>query len=195
MGAACPIKDQIAELKTAIQVNVADIALETQNRKVAEEMANDADEKRMAAAVQLADLRAEKRDLWFKIGVNVAVIALEVGTAGYATGFSMGCKTAVKAGRACVQLGADKSMMDPAAPRSARVEVTKSDGQTVSHFTRHAPWTMEYPIDAAGINANVSDLIAPVLGARQGQAIIDRVNALESVGDIRELVALMTRRA
>ena len=70
-----------------------------------------------------------------------------------------------------------------------------SDGQTVSHFTRHAPGTMENPIDAAGLNAKVSDLIAPVLGARQGQAIIDRVNALESVGDIRELVALMTRRA
>ena len=102
---------------------------------------------------------------------------------------------AVKAVRARVQLVADKSLMDPAAPRSGRVEVTMSDGQTVSHFTRHAPGTMENPIDAAGLNAKVSDLIAPVLGARQGQAIIDRVNALESVGDIRELVALMTRRA
>jgi 2-methylcitrate dehydratase PrpD len=102
---------------------------------------------------------------------------------------------AVKAVRARVQLVADKSLMDPAAPRSARVEVTMSDGQTVSHFTRHAPGTMENPIDAAGLNAKVSDLIAPVLGARQAQAVIDRVNALESIGDVRELVALMVRRA
>ncbi len=102
---------------------------------------------------------------------------------------------AVKAVRARVQLVADKSLMDPAAPRSARVEVTMSDGQTVSHFTRHAPGTMENPIDAAGLNAKVSDLIVPVLGARQAQAVIDRVNALESVGDVRELVALMVRRA
>jgi 2-methylcitrate dehydratase PrpD len=101
---------------------------------------------------------------------------------------------AVKAVRARVQLVADKSLMDPAAPRSARVEVTMSDGQTVSHFTRHAPGTMENPIDAAGLNAKVSDLIAPVLGARQAQAVIDRVNALESVADVRELIGLMVRR-
>ena len=68
-----------------------------------------------------------------------------------------------------------------------------SDGQTVSHFTRHAPGTMENPIDAARLNAKVSDLIAPALGARQAQAIIDRVNALESVSDVRQLVALMVR--
>ena len=70
-----------------------------------------------------------------------------------------------------------------------------SDGQTVSHFTRHAPGTMENPIDAAGLNAKVSDLIVPILGARQAQAVIDRVNTLENVSDVHELVALMTRRA
>jgi DNA-binding LytR/AlgR family response regulator len=102
---------------------------------------------------------------------------------------------AVKAVRARVQLVADKSLMDPAAPRSARVEVTMADGQTVSHFTRHAPGTMENPIDAARLNEKVRDLIAPVLGARQAQVVIDRVNALESVSDVRELIALMTRRA
>jgi hypothetical protein len=41
----------------------------------------------------------------------------------------------------------------------------------------------------------VRDLIAPVLGARQAQVVIDRVNALDSVSDVRELIALMTRRA
>jgi 2-methylcitrate dehydratase PrpD len=102
---------------------------------------------------------------------------------------------AVQAVRARVQLVADKSLMDPAAPRSGRVEVTMADGQTVSHFTRHAPGTMENPIDAARLNEKVGDLIAPVLGVRQAQSVIDRVNALESVSDVRELVALMVRRA
>jgi len=102
---------------------------------------------------------------------------------------------AVQAVRARVQLVADKSLMDPAAPRSGKVEVTMSDGQTVTHFTRHAPGTMENPIEAARLNEKAGDLIAPVLGMRQAEAVIDRVNSLESVSDVRELVALMVRRA
>jgi 2-methylcitrate dehydratase PrpD len=102
---------------------------------------------------------------------------------------------AVKAVRSRVQLVADRSLMDPAAPRSGRVEVTRQDGSSVSHFTRHAPGTKESPLDAATLNDKVRDLIGPVLGARQAEAIIERVNALDDVRDIRELVALMTRRA
>ena len=84
--------------------------------------------------------------------------------------------------------------MDPAAPRSGLVEVTLQDGRTVRHFTKHAPGTKENPLDAARVNEKVRDLMAPVLGARQTEAVIDRVNGLEDVRDIRELVALMTRR-
>ena len=102
---------------------------------------------------------------------------------------------AVKAVRSRVQLVADKSLMDPAAPRSGLVEVTLSDGRTVRHFTKHAPGTKENPLAAAGLNDKVRDLMAPVLGARQTDIVIDRVNALEGVRDVRELVALMTRRA
>jgi 2-methylcitrate dehydratase PrpD len=101
---------------------------------------------------------------------------------------------AVKAVRSRVQLVADKSLMDPAAPRSGRVEVTLQDGRTVSHFTKHAPGTKESPLDAAGLSDKVRDLMAPVMGARQADIVIDRVNALEDVRDIRELVGLMTRR-
>jgi 2-methylcitrate dehydratase PrpD len=101
---------------------------------------------------------------------------------------------AVKAVRSRVELVADKSLMDPAAPRSGRVEVTMRDGGTVSHFTRHAPGTKENPLDATRVNDKVRDLIAPVLGARQADTVIDRVNSLEEVRDVRELVRLMTRR-
>jgi 2-methylcitrate dehydratase PrpD len=101
---------------------------------------------------------------------------------------------AVKAVRSRVQLIADKSLMDPAAPRSGLVEVTLSDGRTVRHFTKHAPGTKENPLDAASLNEKVRDLIVPVLGARQAGVVIERVNALEDVRDVRDLVALMTRR-
>ncbi len=101
---------------------------------------------------------------------------------------------AVKAVRSRVQLVADKSLMDPAAPRGGLVEVTLSDGRTVSHHTKHPPGTKENPLDAAVLRDKVRDLVAPVLGARQTDAVIERVNALEDVRDVRELVALMRRR-
>ncbi len=63
-----------------------------------------------------------------------------------------------------VELVGDRSLMDPGAPRSARVEVRLRDGRTVDHFTRHAPGTKENPLDTAAVAAKARTLIAPVLG-------------------------------
>jgi len=93
----------------------------------------------------------------------------------------------VRAAKERVQLVADKSLMDPAAPRSGRVEVTLKDGRTVSHFTRHAPGTKENPMDTESVNAKARLLMAPVLGAEKTEAIIRRVNDLEKLKDVREL--------
>ncbi len=90
-----------------------------------------------------------------------------------------------------VELVADRALMDPAAPRSARVEVRLRDGRTVSRFTRHAPGTKENPLDAAGVNAKARSLIEPVLGARRSAGVIERVHGLEAVGDVRDLMALL----
>jgi 2-methylcitrate dehydratase PrpD len=100
----------------------------------------------------------------------------------------------VRAVRAKVELVADRTLVDPAAPRSGHVAVTLQDGRTVSHFTKHPPGTKENPLDAARVNEKARGLMAPVLGARQADAIIERVNALDEVRNVRELVALMTRR-
>jgi 2-methylcitrate dehydratase PrpD len=98
----------------------------------------------------------------------------------------------VRAVRERVTLVADPGLMDPDAPRSARLEVTLRDGRTVTHFTRHAPGTKENPLDTAGVNAKVRDLMQPVLGADRTQAVIERVNSLEEVRDMRELRAFLT---
>ena len=90
-----------------------------------------------------------------------------------------------------VDLVADRALMDPAAPRSARVEVRLRDGRTVSRFTRHAPGTKENPLDAAGVNAKARSLMEPVIGARRTAAVIERVHALDSVSDLRDLAALL----
>jgi len=102
---------------------------------------------------------------------------------------------AVRAVRSRVQLVADKALMDPAAPRGGRVEVTLSDGRMVSHYTKHPPGTKENPLDATRLSDKVRDLMAPVLGAAQTGLVIDRANALEDVRDVRELISLMIRRA
>ena len=90
-----------------------------------------------------------------------------------------------------VELVGDRALMDPAAPRSARVEVRLRDGRTVSRFTRHAPGTKENPLDTAGVNAKARSLMEPVIGARRTAAVIERVHALETVNDVRDLAALL----
>jgi hypothetical protein len=100
---------------------------------------------------------------------------------------------AVLAAKARVELIADRGLMDPAAPRSGRVEVTLKDGRTVSHFTRHAPGTKENPMDTEAVNAKARDLMAPVLGADQTEALIARVNAAETLADVRELRGFLAR--
>jgi hypothetical protein len=66
------------------------------------------------------------------------------------------------------------------------------DGRTVSHFTRHAPGTKENPLTTEQVNDKVRGLMTPVLGAQRTESLIRRVNALEEVSNIRDLLPLMT---
>jgi 2-methylcitrate dehydratase PrpD len=98
----------------------------------------------------------------------------------------------VRAVKERVQLVADRTLMDPDAPRSGLVEVTLRDGRKVSHFTRHPPGTKENPLDAAGVNRKAYDLMAPVLGTQRTEALIKRVHALEDLADVRDLRQFLT---
>src|SRR6266567_1524586 len=93
----------------------------------------------------------------------------------------------VLAAKERVQLIADKALMDPAAPRSGRVEVTLRDGHTVSRFTRHPPGTKENPLSTERVNEKARSLMTPVLGAERTEEVIRRVNALEKLNEVREL--------
>jgi 2-methylcitrate dehydratase PrpD len=94
--------------------------------------------------------------------------------------------------RAKVTLVGDEALMDPAAPRSAVVEVTLADGRTVGHFTKFPPGTRENPLSTEAVNAKARDLMAPVLGAEKTEKLIGEINRLEQVADIRALVPLFT---
>jgi len=126
---------------------------------------------------------------------HIIAVALVSGTVSFADSHSYERmkEPAVNAAKARVQLVADPALMDRAAPRSGRVEVTLKDGRTVSHFTRHAPGTKENPMDTERVNVKARSLMEPVLGARQTEGIIRRVNVLEELKDVRELGRLLAR--
>jgi 2-methylcitrate dehydratase PrpD len=90
-----------------------------------------------------------------------------------------------------VRLVGDRTLMDPAAPRSGRVDVTLRDGRTVSHFTRFAPGSKENPLDTLAVAAKARGLMTPVLGAPRTEALIERVIALDALKSVRELIPLL----
>ena len=99
---------------------------------------------------------------------------------------------AVLAVKERVTLIPDRALMDPKAPRSAKMEVVMKDGRTLENFTPHAFGTPQNPMDTKSVNAKVKDLLEPVLGPSRTEAIIQRVNNLEGVASIRELLPLLT---
>jgi 2-methylcitrate dehydratase PrpD len=101
----------------------------------------------------------------------------------------------VVAVRGRVELMADRELVDPDAPRSGFVEVTLRDGTKLSHFTRHPPGTKENPLTTEQVTAKATSLIEPVLGAARSKDLIERLNALETIGDVRQLLPLLTTRA
>ncbi len=99
---------------------------------------------------------------------------------------------AIRVERAKVTVVPDAALMDPAAPRGAIVEVTLTDGRTVSHHTRFPPGTKENPLSTEAVGAKARDLMTPVLGRDKTERLIGLVNALETVDDVKVLQPLLT---
>jgi 2-methylcitrate dehydratase PrpD len=89
-------------------------------------------------------------------------------------------------------LAGDETLMDPAAPRGAIVEVTMTDGKKVQHFTKFPPGTKENPLSTEAVSAKARDLMAPVLGTEKTDKLIAQINALERVDDVRGLRPFFT---
>ena len=99
---------------------------------------------------------------------------------------------AVMAVKELVTLVADPDLMNPEAPRSAKVEVVLKDGGTLSHFTPYAYGTKQNPMDTESVNAKARGLLEPVLGGSRTGELIRRVNELEDVASVRELIPFLT---
>ena len=99
---------------------------------------------------------------------------------------------AIVAQRAKVTVQPDPSLMVPAAPRGAKVEITLMDGRTVDHLTRFPPGTKENPLSTEAVNAKARDLMTPVLGASKTGKLIEMINHLETLKNVRMLRPLIT---
>ncbi len=91
-----------------------------------------------------------------------------------------------------VNLVADPRLIDLEAPRSAKVEVVLKDGRTLNHFTPHAYGTKQNPMETKSVNAKVRGLLKPVLGPLRTEAVIQRVNGLEDMANVQELLPFLT---
>lgn len=100
----------------------------------------------------------------------------------------------VQAVKKRIELIADRALMDPAAPRSGRVDVTTKDGRTLTQFTKFPPGTKENPLNTATVTAKARELMLPVIGASRTDAVIDRVNNLEKLRSVRDLAGLLAQR-
>jgi 2-methylcitrate dehydratase PrpD len=116
-------------------------------------------------------------------------IALVKGTVSFADSHSQSLMNApeVSAVRRKVQVVADSALMDPKAPRGAIVEVTTDDGRQVRHHTKYPPGSLGNPLSAQEVTAKARDLMEPVLGRTRTTGLIQGLNELDTLDEIRRL--------
>ena len=95
--------------------------------------------------------------------------------------------------RAKVNLVPDQDLDQLLPRRVAIVEITLTDGKTLSERVDDVRGTAENPMTKEEVVAKCRDLINPVLGISRCAKLIDTVLALENVKDIRELRPLLQR--
>jgi 2-methylcitrate dehydratase PrpD len=95
--------------------------------------------------------------------------------------------------RAKVEVVADPRIDARRPRREAIVELTLNDGTQLSEWVRDVRGTADNPMTRAEVVDKVRDLIAPVLGAQTCTNLINKLLALETLRDIRELRSHLQR--
>jgi 2-methylcitrate dehydratase PrpD len=95
--------------------------------------------------------------------------------------------------RTKIQISPDAELEKLLPKRVAIVELTLTDGTRLSERVEAVRGTAENPMTREEVVAKARDLMAPVLGAATAGKLIDKVLALESAKDIRELRPLLQR--
>jgi 2-methylcitrate dehydratase PrpD len=77
--------------------------------------------------------------------------------------------------------------------REAIVELTLNDGTQLSEWIRDVRGTADNPMTREEVVEKARDLIAPVLGASICKALLEKLLALETLKDVRELRSVLQR--
>ena len=96
--------------------------------------------------------------------------------------------------RAKVELVGDAELERRAPRREAIVDVVLADGTQLREHVEAVRGTSDNPMPRAEVVAKCRDLITPVLGAEKCAALIERVLALESMANVRDLRDLLQVR-
>jgi 2-methylcitrate dehydratase PrpD len=89
--------------------------------------------------------------------------------------------------KSCIELVGSAKMTDPLRRWHAEAEIKLRDGRTLKHYTYAARGSSYNPMIRTEENTKALDLLAPVLGRRRGQLLIDTVWSIEKVADVRAL--------
>ena len=95
--------------------------------------------------------------------------------------------------KAKIKIIADESLERLLPKRVAIVEITFSDGTTITERNDTVRGSPENPMSSEEVIAKARDLIAPVLGNEKCAALIGKIFALEEVKDIGQLRPLLQR--
>src|SRR5580704_13084361 len=95
--------------------------------------------------------------------------------------------------RAKVDVVADPRIDARRPRREAIVELTLADGTQLSEWVRDVRGTAENPMTRDEVVDKARDLIAPVLGTAACSTLIDKLLALETVHNVRELRPVLQR--
>lgn len=75
--------------------------------------------------------------------------------------------------------------------RQSIVEIDTTDGRSLRQHAVVVRGTPENPMTAEEVEAKALDLMGPVLGAGKAQRLVETVRGLKTVGDVREMRAMM----
>jgi 2-methylcitrate dehydratase PrpD len=89
--------------------------------------------------------------------------------------------------RSKVEVVADPRIDARRPRREAIVELTLNDGTLLTEWVRDVRGTAENPMTRAEVVDKARDLIAPVLGTTACSNLINKLFALETLKDVREL--------
>ena len=95
--------------------------------------------------------------------------------------------------RAKVQLIPDEALERLSPKRVAIVEITFADGNTLTERVEAVRGTAENPMTREEVVTKARDLMTPVIGPAKCSGLIEKVLALESVKNIRELRPLLQK--